>query len=144
DFAMDRLEQYPDLHIYHFASYEPAALKRLMGRYASREEEIDYLLRSGCFVDLYSVVRNGLRASVESYSLKQLEPLYGFTRGIALTDANMALAKVQACLELGDLEFIDEADRGVVAGYNRDDCVSTWRLRDWLETRRADLIEAGT
>jgi uncharacterized protein len=75
DFVMDRLKQHPDLHIYHFAPYEPAALKRLMGRYASREEEIDFLLRSKCFVDLYSVVRNGLRASVESYSIKKLEPV---------------------------------------------------------------------
>lgn len=144
DFVMARLEQHPDLHIYHFAPYEPAALKRLMGRYASREEEIDFLLRSKRFVDLYGVVRNALRASVESYSIKKLEPLYGFTRDTKLSDANMALAKVQACLELGDLEFIDEADRAVVAGYNRDDCVSTWRLRDWLETRRDGLVAAGT
>ena len=144
DFVMDRLKKHPDLHIYHFAPYEPAALKRLMGRHASREEEIDLLLRSKCLVDLYSVVRNGLRASVESYSIKKLEPLYGFTRETALSDANKALAKVQACLELGDLEFIDEADRSVVAGYNRDDCISTWKLRDWLEARRAELIEAAT
>ena len=105
DFVMDRLEQHPGLHIYHFAPYEPAALKRLMGRYASREEEIDFLLRSKRFVDLYSVVRNGLRASVESYSIKKLEPLYKFTRGTALSTANMALAKVQACLELGEPRF---------------------------------------
>lgn len=41
DFVMDRLRTYPDLHIYHFALYEPAALKRLMGRYATREDELD-------------------------------------------------------------------------------------------------------
>ncbi|WP_429527316.1 ribonuclease H-like domain-containing protein [Pseudomonas frederiksbergensis] len=67
DFVIARQEQYPDLHIYHFAPYEPVALKRLMGRHASREEEIDALLRSKRFVDLYSVIRNGLRASVGSY-----------------------------------------------------------------------------
>ncbi|MBM6395277.1 TM0106 family RecB-like putative nuclease [Ochrobactrum anthropi] len=143
DFVMERLQRFPGLHIYHFAPYEPAALKRLMGRYASREEEIDFLLRSRRFVDLYGVVRNGLRASVESYSIKRLEPLYAFTRGVPLSDANMALTKVQACLELGDIEFINEDDRGVVAGYNHDDCVSTWRLRDWLETRRSYLISEG-
>ena len=54
-----------------------------------------------------------------------------------LPDANKALAKVQACLELGDLEFIGEADREVVAGYNKDDCLSTLGLRDWLEERRS-------
>ena len=143
DLVIARLETHPGLHIYHYASYEPAALKRLMGRYASREEEIDFLLRSKRFVDLYSVVRNGLRASVESYSIKRLEPLYGFARGTPLADANKALGKIEACLELGDIEFIDGADRGVVAGYNRDDCLSALALRDWLEDRRRTLIERG-
>lgn len=144
DFLFARLKQYPDLHIYHFAPYEPAALKRLMGRYATREEEIDFLLRSKRFVDLYSAVRNGLRASVESYSIKKLEPLYSFTRGTKLSEANTALGKVQAALELGDLDLIDKTDREVVEGYNRDDCVSTWQLRDWLELRRSELIDNGT
>ncbi|MHC1548772.1 TM0106 family RecB-like putative nuclease [Phyllobacterium sp. K27] len=143
DFIFSRLQDHPDLHIYHFAPYEPAALKRLMGRYATREEEIDFLLRSKRFVDLYSVVRNGVRASVESYSIKKLEPLYSYTREIDLSEANAALGKVQAALELGDLELIDDADRGIVELYNRDDCISTWQLRDWLESRRTELIANG-
>ena len=51
-----------------------------MGRYATRENEIDHMLRARLFVDLYGVVRHGIRASVESYSIKRLEPLYGFER----------------------------------------------------------------
>ena len=77
---MARWKAFPGLHIYHYAPYEPAALKRLMGRYATREEEIDQMLRARLFVDLYQVVRHGLRASVESYSIKRLEPFYGFER----------------------------------------------------------------
>ena len=73
--------------------YEPAALKRLMGRYATREEEIDQMLRARLFVDLYSVVRHGIRASVESYSIKRLEPFYGFVRQASLPDANVALGE---------------------------------------------------
>jgi hypothetical protein len=144
DFVSGRLEQYPDRHIYHFAPYEPAALKRLMGRYATREEEIDRFLRSKLFVDLFSVVRNGLRASLESYSIKKLEALYGFSRSVSLKDANLALAKIQAALELGDLELMADNDRSLVAGYNRDDCLSTAALRDWLELQRAGLIARGT
>ena len=53
-----------------------------MGRYGTREAEVDRLLRGGVFVDLYRAVRQGIRASVESYSIKRLEPLYGFTREI--------------------------------------------------------------
>lgn len=143
DFVMERLKTYPDLHIYHFAPYEPAALKRLMGRYVTREEDIDSLLRSRRLVDLYGVVRQGLRASVESYSIKKLEALYGFSRATSLPDANKALTRVQAGLELGDLSLIDDDTRDTVARYNRDDCESTHSLRDWLETQRANLIAQG-
>lgn len=61
------------------------------------------------------MVRNGLQASVQSHSIKNLEPLYGL-RGTPPSNASMALAKVQACLELGDIEFINENDRNAVAG----------------------------
>ncbi|WP_342586881.1 TM0106 family RecB-like putative nuclease [Mesorhizobium sophorae] len=144
DFAIERQKTWPDLHIYHFAPYEPAALKRLMGRYASRESEIDDLLRGHAFVDLYGVVRNALRASVESYSIKRLEAFYGYERVVPLSDANVALTSLQAGLELGDHGSISRTDREVVQGYNQDDCVSTEALRDWLESLRSDLVTAGT
>jgi len=143
DFVMDRLNTYPDLHIYHYAPYEPAALKRLMGRYATREDAMDRLLRGGRFVDLYNVVRNAVRASVESYSIKRLEVLYGFDRAVPLSDANRALFKVQACLELGNIGSIEAEERAIVSGYNRDDCRSAQRLRDWLEARRTELVYEG-
>ena len=80
DLVTDRLRADPNLHVYHYAPYEPTAVKRLAGRYGTREEEVDRLLRGGVFVDLYRAVRQGIRASVESYSIKRLEPLYGFER----------------------------------------------------------------
>jgi uncharacterized protein len=143
DFVMERRKAHPGLHIYHYAAYEPSALKRLMGRYAVREEEIDALLRAGLFIDLYAVVRHAIRASVESYSIKRLEPLYGFARDVALPDANTALSRMQASLELGDSAGINADDQGVVAGYNKDDCISALALRDWLEALRAEAIAAG-
>ena len=79
------------MHVYHYAPYEPAALKCLMGRYATRQEEIAQMLRAGLSVDLYQVVRRGVGAGVESYSIKRLEPFYGFEHQKALADANAAL-----------------------------------------------------
>src|SRR5690606_4578546 len=80
DFLLARFQAHPDLHVYHFGAYEPTAFKRLSGRYATRENELDVLLRAELFVDLHTVVRHALRASVESYSINELEKFYGFSR----------------------------------------------------------------
>src|ERR1700722_9358816 len=143
DFAMGRWEQYPDFHIYHYAPYEPSALKRLMGRYATREEEIDRMLRGRVFVDLYQIVRHAIRASVESYSIKELERFFGFVRKTKIEDARRALANVQTSLEFKDVEAISVELKDTVAAYNRDDCVSARGLRGWLEEVRADLVAQG-
>ena len=143
DWVMDRWRKHPDMHVYHFASYEPSAMKRLMGRHATREEEIDRMLRGGLFVDLYRVVRGGLRASVESYSIKELEQFFGFRREVPLSDANKALYAISRPLELGDPESIPDEARNAVEGYNRDDCISTYHLRGWLEGIRQGVIDGG-
>ncbi len=144
DFVTDRLTAYPDLHIYHFAPYEPAALKRLMGRYATRENEVDNLLRGEVFVDLFAVARHSIRASVESYSIKKLEPLYDFNRTVPLEEAGRVLARTQARLEMADSAGIPEPDKAAIQGYNRDDCASTEALRNWLEALRVILIKMGS
>jgi uncharacterized protein len=143
DFIMARWQEHPDLHIFHYASYELAALKRLMGRYATREEEIDRMLRARLFVYLYSVVRHSIRASVESYSIKRLEPFYSFGREAALSDANVALTNLAVNLELNDAPSIPEEVKAIVRTYNQDDCRSTALLRDWLETLRHQVVAAG-
>jgi len=140
DFITQRRETHPDMHVYHFAPYEPSALKRLMGRYATRENEIDNLLRGLVFVDLLSVIRNALRAGVESYSLKKLEAFFGFDRQVSLREANIALTRVSAALELNDIPSIEDDTKSVVQGYNADDCYATAALRDWLEKLRSQLI----
>lgn len=143
DFVTERRDQFPDMHIYHFGGYETGALKRLMGRYATREDEVDALLRGLVFVDLMAVTRNAIRASVESYSLKQLEAFCGYERTTPLQEANSALSKLSAALELNDVPAIEDDTRDKVAAYNKDDCLATWRLRDWLEQLRAQQIASG-
>ncbi len=139
DFFMARLEGDPDLHVYHYAPYEPTALKRLMGRYGTREAEIDRLLREGILVDLLRAVRQSLRASVESYSIKKMEAFYGFTREIDLRDAGSSIVAFEEWLELGEGERPAATHLERIERYNRDDVVSNRRLRDWLETLRDEL-----
>jgi uncharacterized protein len=141
---MARWAEFPGMHIYHYAPYEPAALKRLMGRYATREEELDRMLRAKLFVDLYQIVRHGIRAGVESYSIKRLEPLYSFDRDTALADVNDALAVLQANIELDDVSSISEETKATVLAYNEDDCRSAAALRDWLESLRQQIVNDGT
>jgi uncharacterized protein len=142
DFVMARLARDPAMHVYHYAPYEPTALKRLMGRHASREDEVDRLLRGGVLVDLHRAVRQGLRASVESYSIKRLEPLYGFAREIDLRDAGSSIVAFTQWLQLGDGERPGADHLQRIEAYNRDDVASNRRLRDWLEARRDELAAA--
>jgi uncharacterized protein len=154
------------MHVYHFGAYEPTAFKRLSGRYATRETELDTILRAELFVDLHTIVKHSLRASVETYSLKDLEQFYGLKReqdlriatasrralewaiemreDLGLGTASEPDAKPQ--LELG-LDASPAANRftehvAIVERYNRDDCVSAARLRDWLEELRAEAERA--
>ena len=143
DLVMQRWVAHPDLHIYHYSPYEPGALKRLMGRYASREEQIDRMLRGGLFVDLYQVVRQGIRVGVESYSIKELERVFGFERRVPLADASKNMMALQACLELPEAGAPTREMKDTVAGYNRDDCAANLALREWLERIRSDLIDSG-
>lgn len=140
NFVTERRVTFPDMHIYHFGGYESGALKRLMGRYATREDEVDNLLRGKVLVDLLTVTKHAIRASVESYSLKKLEPFCRYQRNTPLTEANMALTKVTAGLELDDIPSISEETKAVVASYNADDCFATSSLRDWLEELRATRV----
>ncbi|HEY7130911.1 MAG TPA: TM0106 family RecB-like putative nuclease, partial [Candidatus Limnocylindrales bacterium] len=141
DLLMARLDADPSMHIYHYAPYEPTALKRLMGRYGTREAEVDRLLREGVMVDLLRAVRQSLRASVESYSIKRMEAFYGFEREVDLRDAGSSIVAFEEWLELGEGErpASDHLER--IERYNRDDVVSNRRLRDWLEDRRLELEE---
>ncbi len=135
----ERRAKHPDMHVYHYAPYEPTAFKRLAGRYATCVDALDELLRARVFVDLYGVVRQSIRASVESYSIKRLEPLYTFTREVPLAVANRNLAAFSAWLERRATPDLADDLRAAVQGYNRDDCISTLRLHTWLEERRAEL-----
>ncbi len=92
-------------------------------------------------VDLYRVVKQSLRASVESYSIKKLEPLYGLTREVDLRDAGSSIAVFEEWLQLPgtDRPAANHLDR--IERYNRDDVRSTLELRAWLEDRRDELAE---
>ncbi|MEP6638478.1 MAG: TM0106 family RecB-like putative nuclease, partial [Chloroflexota bacterium] len=130
-----RLDAHPEMHVYHYGGYESGAIKRLMQRHATCVDEVDRLLRGDVLVDLLNVVRQGVRASVERYSLKDIEKFYMPAREGPVTDAGFSVVAFESWLKEGDPAILEG-----IAAYNRDDCVSTWMLRTWLETRRAEAV----
>jgi predicted RecB family nuclease len=138
DLVMERRRQDPGMHVYHYGGYETGALKRLMQRHATREDDIDVLLRGHVLVNLYDhVVRQGIRASVESYSIKKLETFYMEHREGGITQAGFSVVEYERWMEQQDPAILD-----AIAAYNRDDCISNLLLRDWLEARRVEALGA--
>jgi uncharacterized protein len=138
DMVVERRAGDPTMHVYHYGGYESGAVKRLMQRHATREEEVDQLLRDQVFVDLLNVVRQGIRASVDSYSIKRIEKFYMSDRTGPVTEAGFSVVEYEAWRRDGEQRHLDG-----LAAYNKDDCVSTWLLRDWLEDRRREGLARG-
>ena len=134
-----RRRRFPNMHIYHYASYEKTALLRLAGRYGVGEDDVDELLRSGTLVDLYPIVRKSIRVGSESVGLKALEPLYmgSQLRSGEVTTAADSIAQYARYCQLRSNGQLDEAATVLkeIEDYNLYDCRSTRTLRDWLLMR---------
>ncbi len=132
DFIVDRLRRHPDAYIYHYAAYEETALKRLAMYHGTREGEIDDLLRRRKLVDLYRVVREGIRVSEPAYSIKNLETFYlQEKRSGEVTSAGDSIVNYERWRRLRQPALLEEIER-----YNETDCRSTRMCRDWLLSLR--------
>jgi len=131
DFITARLRRYPRAHVYHYASYEETALKRLSLLHGTREAEIDDLLRGHRLVDLFRVVREAIRVSEPSYSIKNLEHFYMEAREGEVRGGGESIVVYEQWRELGDPALLQQ-----IQEYNATDCRSTQLLRDWLLTLR--------
>jgi uncharacterized protein len=135
DFIMAHLAVYPEAYVYHYASYEESALKRLAMLHGTRETEVDQLLRTFKLVDLYQVVREGIQVSEPSYSIKNLETFYMKARSGEVTSAGASMVVYEQWRQLQDPKLLQE-----IADYNEADCRSTLLLRDWLLSLRPDGV----
>ena len=131
DWLVERRRRYPRMHVYHYAAYERTALTRLMGEHATREDEVDRFLRDELLVDLYRIVRQSLRASVDSYSIKAIEKLYGFERTADVAGGDESIVRFEEWLETGEDSVLEDVER-----YNEEDCRSTVALHEWLLSLR--------
>ena len=144
--AMNRLNQNPGAHIYHYAAYEQSALRRLAARHSVMEQEVTQLEQTGRFVDLATYVRKSLVIGQESYSIKYLERYYGFKRTAEVKKATDSVDGYDQWLELckiADNPTLPEVERELARQdaaqvladlklYNKEDVISTKALYDWL------------
>lgn len=146
DWAHQRWQQDPSMHIYHYAPYEITACKRLMGTHGTRESELDDLLRNGVFVDLYAIVTHSLQIGEPRYSIKNVERLYRPVRDTEVAsggDSVVVYDLWREALARGE-ESEDWQESEVLAGirdYNRDDCDSTRELCQWLRSHQSAVVE---
>ena len=139
DLVTERLTRFPNLHVYHYAAYEVTALKRLMGEHATREDELDDLLRREVFVDLYQVVRQSMRISYSNYSIKSVRAFFMDDAGKgAVASGGDSILEFERWRRTGDAAILE-----AIVDYNREDCLSTVRLRDWLLERKAEAEAAS-
>ena len=124
DFVTERRKRFPALHVYHYASYEKSALRRLA------QEHRD--ARSG---GRWPPARRGARRSLRGRSSSACD-LGGRLRPKEDSSASISSA-AQTEVKKGD-ESIVMFERWLLGGerailedieaYNRDDCRSTWML----------------
>ncbi len=126
-FALERIAKFPSAHIYHYASYEVTAMRRLASTHGTREKEIDDLLRQERFVDLFKVVRDSLLISKDNYSIKSVESFYFPKRGGEVKKGDESIVVYEEWKVSQDPSLLKN-----IENYNREDCISTLQLRDWL------------
>src|ERR1039458_8315260 len=123
---MVRIARSPGAHLYHYAAYEKMALRRLASMHATAETAVDELLRTNRMVDLYRVVRESIRVGEPGYSIKNLERFYMPARTTAVVSGGDSLIIYDRFRETGESSLLND-----LRDYNRDDCLSTFLLRDW-------------
>lgn len=140
DWVYERWLRNPGMHIYHYAAYEVSAVRRLSTLHDTRQDQVDNLLRQEVFVDLYKIVRRGLRIGEESYSLKKVERLYWpDSRTGVVTLSIGSVVHYARWIQSGESPRWEESPiLKEIRDYNKDDCDSTAELAKWLRQLAAD------
>ena len=135
ELVLKRRKLHPDMHVYHYASYEQTHLLQLAQRHGILEEEVDQFAREHVLVNMLPLVKSSLRLGQPSYSIKYLEKVYLTTpREGDTTNAGDSVADYhdyRAALDLGEDDKASAIKKSVL-DYNATDCESTRELFHWL------------
>ena len=157
DWVYDRWKRDNTLHVYHYANYEVAAMRKLSTRYETRIKEVADMLANGVFVDLYKIVLNGMILGEKSYSIKCVEHLYRGKRTTQVANGGESVIFYEMWREQGGVarwtdnangyqfwladpaafDWVQWPELKDIRDYNIDDCESTLELVDWLREQQS-------
>lgn len=113
DWVVAHLKRYPDAHIYHYASYEETAIKRLMSQHGTREAQVDGLLRNGEVTNAGARIvfyerwkETGEMALLEQIERCNEDDVRSRNRQLHSCAANLAGHGAQSCMSQG-LNILD-------------------------------------
>ena len=144
DWVEQRRKKFPELHIYHYANYEKAALRDLQQNYLTRMTEITDWLRNNLLIDLQPIVQNTIILGEESYSIKKVERLY-MNRTEDMQSAVESMVAYELWRNSGEPSLPGKLEDGLspmleeIRLYNKDDLVSTYKLNKWLLKLKSEL-----
>ena len=128
------------MHIYHYGNYEIASIRRLMGRYGVCEYEVDTLLRQNVFVDLYKIIKNSILIGEPGYSIKNVEKLYRGKRKTEVKSGGESVIMYENWRSNPDgSDWKNSEILNTIREYNKEDCISTRDLTEWLRERQSEL-----
>ena len=140
NFLEKRFEEYPNAHIYHYASYEKRAIRELATSYSSEFPKGDIvnddLLRKEKYVDLFSIVSQSIRTSERDLSLKSIEKFYNFKRKADIVKADDSVIKYDNWIATKNEKYKQD-----IINYNEEDCISTYLLREFLVKNKPENID---
>ena len=136
DFALSRGAN-AEGRVYHYNNPETIYLKKLSDRYGGhRAKDVKFLISR--MVDLMKEAKRAFIPGSGSYSIKKLERYYDADTKLHRNkmvkggeDAMLNFHLRLDALREGDVSHADELLDNI-AHYNKDDCLSTKLLRDWL------------
>jgi predicted RecB family nuclease len=157
DWVYDRWKRDNTLHVYHYANYEVAAMRKLSTRYETRIREVAEMLANGVLVDLYKIVLNGVLIGEPRYSIKNVEHLFRSKRTTQVANGGDSVIAYELWREQGGVtrwsgntngyrswladpaafDWVQWPDLKDIRDYNIDDCESTLELVDWLREQQS-------
>ena len=140
NFFEKRFEEFPNAHIYHYASYEKRAVRELATVYSAEFPKGDIvnddLLRKEKYVDLFSIANQSIRTSERDMSLKSIEKFYNFVRKADIVKADDSVVKYENWIVTRNDKFKKD-----IISYNEEDCISTYHLREFLVKNKPESID---